>query len=376
MPNRPPNASLLTRHRAGRRGFLLTAPANRDTRAEMDSTHGCHKPPILRSSTAARLGGWMLGILAVLAGCSGGKSDGPRRDAPLSERSLRRSDVLSQLLLTPHVDVAQRLGAHRIESETRWTVTPLSSSKTGPDVAPGFRVDSPVQPFEGPAAWESQVATLVENRAVELDKSGALRLSNQNDHGQGFDAVWDKQSLYLRVNGGPYVKRPAEPDEVDQLRALSYETGTGLWGLLGPYLYLSQPSETTRLSRAAWTVKLSPKEASEQKPSSDGPGQSWRKDVVIDSLDGQVTIDRQTGVPVDLALSLRFQTKRGSVPRGTADSGGERVQIEVQHTLKLSALGEQVAAVTPPSEWIAAPSRPRPMQEKQELLMGLLPQRP
>ena len=28
------------------------------------------------------------------------------------------------------------------------------------------------------------------------------------------------------------------------------------------------------------------------------------------------------------------------------------------------------------SEWIAAPSRPRPMQEKQELLMGLLPQRP
>jgi hypothetical protein len=89
-------------------------------------------------------------------------------------------------------------------------------------------------------------------------------------------------------------------------------------------------------------------------------------------LDGTVTIDRQKGTLLTLQLHVRFVAPRPE----SAAGGGERVQVEAEHQVRVVALEKDVPAIAAPAEWIDPPSRPRPMLERQELLNGLLPGRP
>ena len=343
--------------------MVLTARENKATRARMPQRQR-------RTCTWAAL------LAAVtLAGCHrGGPSSGPTNSpgSLLSDgRQLTRSEVLLQVVGVSHGEVSSRLGPHRIESVTRYTITPLSSPKAGPDVAAGFRADSPVQPYENSAAWESAAATLEEKRSIELDGQGSLRVSNQNDHGYGIEAIVDREYLYMRLQNAPFVRRLPEGDEVDRLRAVAYEPGSALLETVASALYLSPPSETTRLGRPAWAVALSRQDGVAPRRSSDVPGKAWRGNVIVEAIEGQAVIDRQRGALLELKLSVRFQAARGPVPAGTPAVEGERVQVEAQHELHVVALGNKVEEVKAPGEWIEPPMRPRPTLDKQELLNGL-----
>lgn len=312
--------------------------------------------------------------LAVAACHRGGASQPAQPGSLLSDgRQLTRSEVMLQLVSVPHAEVAARLGPHRIESVTRYTVTPLSSPKAGPDVAAGFRADTPVQPYEGSGAWESGATSLEEKRVIELDEGGRLRLSNQNDHGYGIEAVVDGHHLYMRLQHAPFVRRVPEGDEIERLRALAYESGSALLETVAPALYLSPPSETTRLGRPAWAVALSRQESSApRRATGQGvPGKAWREQVLVEAIEGQAVVDRQRGALLELKLSVRFSAPRGPVPAGTPSVEGERVQVEAQHELHVLAVGKKGEAISVPSEWIDPPMRPRPALDKQELLSGL-----
>lgn len=377
------------------RRFLLTAQKNNVTRGGMANTPRFHCrrgqtfdrpqpasrrwPGFLRAPTLASLA--LASLLTV--GCHRGGSDpagGGAQGLFADGRALTRSDVLLQLIGVPHSDVASRLGAHRIESVTRWTITPLSSPKAGPDVVAGFRADTPVQPYDSGAGWESGATTLEEKRVIEVDETGRLHLSNQNDHGYGIEAIADREYLYMRMANAPYVRRTPEGDEVERLRATAYESGASLLETVASALYLSPPSETSRLGRAAWAVALSRQEqgSTPRRPSGGTAvaGKAWRGGVIAEAIDGQAVVDRQRGTLLDLKLSVRFQAPRGPVPPGTASVEGERVQIEAQHETRVVALGSKVEHVATPAEWIDPPTRPRPALEKQELLSGMIPGRP
>jgi hypothetical protein len=313
--------------------------------------------------------------LTALSGCHRGGSGSGSAAAPgallADGRGLTRSEVLLQLVGVPHSEVAGRMGPHRIESVTRYTITPLSSPKTGPDVTPGFRADSPVQPYENSAAWESAAATLEEKRLIEVDEQGTLHLSNQNDHGYGIEAVIEPQQLYMRLQHAPFVRRVPEGDEVERLRAVAYESGAALLETVSSSLYLSPPSEITRLGRPAWAVALSRQDGVAPRRTVDVPGKAWRGSVTVEAIDGQAVVDRQRGTLLELKLSVRFQASRGPVPPGTPSVEGERVQVEAQHELHVVALGNKVELIKAPSEWVDPPMRPRPTLDKQELLNGL-----
>lgn len=313
--------------------------------------------------------------LTAVCGCHRGGSGSGTGAAPGSlladGRQLTRSEVLLQVVGVPHSEVASRLGPHRIESLTRYTITPLSSPKVGPDVTAGFRAETPVQPYENSAAWESGAATLEEKRLVEVDEQGALHLSSQNDHGYGMEAVVDHQHLYMRLQHAPFVRRIPEGDEVERLRAVAYESGAALLESVASALYLSPPSETNRLGRPAWAVALSRQDGVSPRRTVDAPGKAWRGHVIVEAIDGQAVVDRQRGTLLELKLSVRFQAPRGPVPPGTPSVEGERVQVEAQHELHVVALGNKVEAIKTPSDWVDPPMRPRPTLDKQELLNGL-----
>ena len=195
----------------------------------------------------------VLAVAAPLPGCKkhSGENFGLLETAPTvtatpSGAELTRADLLLQLLSLSHAEVTARLGAHRIESQTQWSITPVvaAGAAAGPSpVKPGFKADSPAQPYDGGAAWESTAVTLDETRSIAVDAAGRLQLVSQNDHGTGVEAVLDQNFLYLRMRYAPYIRYKAEGDQVTRLRAMAYESGASLLEAVAPYVRLSAPVE-------------------------------------------------------------------------------------------------------------------------------------
>ena len=312
-----------------------------------------------------------------------GQSESPGVANPTpSGADLTRADLLLQLLGIPHAEVAARLGPHRIESLTKWSITPVVVPGAGAAapglvgaVKPGFRDGNPAQPYDGGTAWESVAVTLEETRIIAVDAAGRVQLSNQNDHGAGVDAVLDQDFLYLRMRYAPYIRYKPEGDQVARLRASAYESGASLLEAVAPYIRLSAPTEATAVGRAAWQVALGLKDvpAGVREKGPSGPLSAWRGVTAVDMLEGTVTVDRQKGTLLTLRLHERFVAPR---PGAVSGATSERVQVEVDHQVRVVALGADVAAIAAPTEWVEPPTRPRPMLDRQELLNGLIPGRP
>lgn len=328
---------------------------------------------------------------SLLAGCKkpgaenfGLAPPGPPATAAASGVDLTRVDLLQQLLNLSHAEVTARLGPHRIESQTRWSITPVVTATTAsgaaassaasppPGVRPGFREGSPAQPYDGGAAWESVATTLEETRLAAVDAAGRLQLASMNDHGTGVEAVLDQNFLYLRMRYAPYIRYKPEAEQVTRLRALAYEPGAALLEAVAPYIRLSAPTEATAAGRAAWQVTLSRQDAPAggRARGASGPLSAWRAAAAVELLDGTVTVDRQKGTLLALQLHTRFIAPRDG------SAAAERVQVEAEHQVQVVALGASVPAIAAPAEWIDPPARPRPMLDRQELLNGLVPGRP
>lgn len=343
---------------------------------------------VVRAQSCSGSGAWLgvlgrlplLVALAVVPGCkrsgdglAASAESSPVMLKPASGGDLTRTDLLLQVLATPHAEVAARLGPHRIESQTTWVITPVVSpgAVVPPPVVPGFKLGSPERPFDGGEAYESVASNLQEQKAIAIDSEGRVLMQSQTDHGAGVDAVFAGGLLYVRMKHTPYIRYRPEGDQVARLRTAAYEPGTAILEAVAPYLQLSTPTEATVQGRAAWQVKLSRLDSpSGVRPKGlQGPQSVWRTATSVDTIEGMVIVDRQKGAPLQVELRVRFVAPR-------TEGSSERVQVEAQHSLKVVQLGAAVAPILPPTEWSEPPTRPRPMLDRQELLNGLVPARP
>lgn len=297
----------------------------------------------------------------------------------VSREQLGRPEGLLRAVALPHTDVAARLGAHRIESTTRWSVTqlPAAGAPAVREVQPGYRPTEPVAPYEGGAAWEPAPASLEEQRLIEVDAAGRLHAQNQNDHGYGVEAIADQEFLYMRMRYAPYVRRRPEIDELARLRAAAYEPGAALLEAVAPFLKPGDPAETTFDGRPAWSVALG-REGSPRARGEDArkdPAGAWRTATSVEALEGTAVFDRERGALLELKLDVRFVSPRGTGAPGSAarpaELASEQVRVEAHHQSRVTALGGAVGAILGPAEWIDPPARPRPMLDRQELLSGL-----
>lgn len=299
---------------------------------------------------------------------------GPGAAGSPSGTELTRVDLLLQLLSMTHAELTARLGPHRLESRTQWTVTPLGQPAApagAPALTPGFKPGMPEKLYEGAAAFESTPTALEETRSIAVDGAGRIQLASQNDHGAGIEAIYDQDSLYVRMRHAPFIRHRPEGDQLARLRAAAYESGAALIEAVAPYVQLGTPTEASANGRPAWQVSLGLREKPQgaQARGATSPQSAWRAATAVELLEGSATVDRQKGAPVQVSLHVRF-----TAPRPGTES--EKVQVEARHTLSVVVLGDAAPKIAVPAEWSEAPTRPRPTTERQELLQGLVQGRP
>ena len=183
---------------------------------------------------------------------------------------------------------------------------------------------------------------------------------------------WSMDTICTCGCSTPRLSVVPEGDEVERLRALGYESGSSLLETVARAI--SKPAERDqslwadrpgrwrfRDKRAKARVGDEPS-SSRQGLARTGLGRSHRGASCRRS-----TARHAAGAKAQRALSA----PRGPVPAGTPSVEGERVQVEAQHELHVVSIGKRAEAISPPSEWIDPPMRPRPALDKQELLSGL-----
>lgn len=307
-------------------------------------------------------------VLLCQAGCR--KAPAPATSTPLvsisAQNDLVRGDRLLKVLALPHSDVAARLGPHRVESQTRWTITPIPSPRATQvqPVQPGFKLGSPAQPFSGEDAYETAPVQLSETRFVAVDGTGRLHMGSDNDHGSGIEAITDQQYVFTKVRHQPFIRYRSESSQLHHLRTMAFDTGAALIEAVGHKLKLGTPMSSETRGRATWQVALQLADTATVPLRSQGS--VWRGAVSVESIDGLATIDREQGVPIAVELSVRFVAPRPGVP-------DERVQVEAAHVMQVVALGSEAVKIAVPTEYSEPPTRPRPWLDRQELLGGLVP---
>ena len=138
-------------------------------------------------------------VLLCQAGCR--KAPAPATATPVvsisAQNDLVRGDRLLKVLALPHSDVAARLGPHRVESQTRWTITPIPSPRATQvqPVQPGFKLGSPAQPFSGEDAYETAPVQLSETRFVAVDGTGRLHMGSDNADRTDFASASDIEAI-------------------------------------------------------------------------------------------------------------------------------------------------------------------------------------
>jgi hypothetical protein len=280
-----------------------------------------------------------LALLAasLAAACSGGSDEeGKRRvfshdaRAPVAEAPAPRFDPARPLdaLLLSAGEVARRMGSFEWTGAADWTI-----AKDGDDAG---RVH------------------IAEHHSLRQAATGEFQLDAEVDPGQGPGSIAGKHVIYTggvtfaHAEHAPFRARPTDHGrDARRFRDESFQLARSLAELYGPALELMPEGETTVLGRAARRYRValakapapSPPAARTAAPDPD----SARHFAFLDgklpsSVDGELDVDAQTGVPLRVRLAGAFTVK---------DVPGVRATVELVAQVK--AVGAQVAAVTPPA---------------------------
>ena len=205
-----------------------------------------------------------------------------------------------------------------------------------------------------------QAAELLEETyRVNADGHGAVHLWHDNSRGQGTEAIITEGTLYVRPRYGRFVRRRPEGDELDRLRAQVEGVPAGYVELLAPFLTVQElgPARVSGRPALRLALKVSPTASA---PKESEPGRRWRESLRILSVEGELTLDTQTGIALEARLEARY-----------AFAGpNERGPVVV--TLGYKQWGETPEAVLAPADALETPRRVRPMIERNSLLDGLV----
>jgi hypothetical protein len=271
--------------------------------------------------------------LCALAGCrrSGDENLGLRGRGEEVRADLEHLDhpaELARAITLPALDQGKRLGPCTRESKTKLAV----DSGTAHDA-------------------------LEETVRLELDGHGASHLTRETSHGGGIEAIATGEDYYVKLRYGAFTKRKPDGDEVPHALDEAAQTLQGYLQVLGRFARLEPAGEQTVDGRRARGVRLtlSPSPATEKADEK----RAWQAAAAASALDGEVWVDAESGAVLKARLTAAY----------TAQRGQRAIAVKLDYNERLT-LG-QPAKIDAPAVWSPAPSRPRPLLDRQVLLEGL-----
>jgi hypothetical protein len=177
----------------------------------------------------------------------------------------------------------------------------------------------------------------------------------------GKQIVFTRGVTYVRERYAPYRVRSSDRGvEARRERDESFRLASDLALLYGPALALTPAGETTTLGRPALRYRLSlsgnlpePAPAPPLLPGGAYDPDTERRIDFLEgrvpvALEGEVALDRATGVPLSVSLKGAFSEKKDP-----------QLRVELSLTSAVTALGAQVEAVVAPSDALPDEERPR-----------------
>lgn len=265
----------------------------------------------------------------------------PTKDHPIDVAlAARDAAELGRAIATPHHRVAAALGPHRLLVRSQLTVTePARAGRVVEDLS-----DETVLSYAGAKAW----------RGV---------LTNSADYGR--EVLYLAPELYLRARYQRWHQRlPTDEREPESLLDRFAETAAAYWDLLAPGIALTDRGATTVAGRAARKLGVGTA-ARPAKPASEPVAQrKWRETREVEAVEGEVTLDEQSGAVLALAL-------RGTV-RYQRD--GRTFAMKLSVDSQLADLGQAPPLTAPDAaDVVQTPGRLHEVDERDQLLEGIAP---
>jgi hypothetical protein len=261
------------------------------------------------------------------------------------DRAASDPDALLRAVRVPHHRVGESLGPH---------VFRAASS-----------VDVMVTGGNEPDAHEKLDVTA----RIEYADAQRFRALVENSGDQGREIILADGHLYLRPRHGAFHRRPpTDEHEPAGWRDDVYAELAGHLELLAPGLAVRDGGAADVAGRPARRIELARAETPRELPAAASSQRAWRSTVEVESLSGEIVLDRETGVP----LRARIE----GVTRARRDQRLVRMHVVVEH--QIEAIGQAVAIAPPPEEqWVDTPVRSREVAEREHLLEDIAqPARP
>ena len=273
-------------------------------------------------------------LLMCASGCSSRRGDenlglSSGQAASVDVSKLTQPDELVRALSLSGRELDARLGAHRMDA-TETLKLELA---------------------------DRQTVSLDDTFAVQSDGRGGVHLVHDNSRGNGFEAVAIDHDLYVKPRYGRFVREKIEGDELERLRATAETAGASDLRLIERFVQVREAGTATVAGHSGVKLTLAARPEPDKAPPETDPGRKWRETINVRYVDGDVVLDGKSGAPLSVRLEAQYSFVRDGKP--------------VQATLgyKETTAADQFM-IAPPDDWTTL-SRPRPMLDKQQLLVGL-----
>lgn len=209
---------------------------------------------------------------------------------------------------------------------------------------------------------------------VWIDRAGNYRLHEQNDQDGGRDVVLYGRELAVALRYGKMIRRVAEEPEPSRLLEEALGAPWAAFELAAPAARIGRTGEDriAGVKASVYEIALVDGDAKSARgalPATARPPtglRAWRKDAVIQAVQGRAVVDDASGALVRADINVRFAAKdQGGPVTGTAE-----VHAELSDIANTPAIARPEA---PQAEELAF--RQRIVPEQRELMRGL-PQAP
>jgi hypothetical protein len=214
-----------------------------------------------------------------------------------------------------------------------------------------------ITPPDGTEA-EPDLQPITTTTNVWMDRIGHYRLVESNDQDGGREVILHTRQLAVMLRHGKLIHRPAHEPEPTRLLEEALGGPWAAWEIARRFADVTQREDP---STNPATVVYSLSKASVPRSvrggfESDSPLRKWRETIALQSLSGEVRLEKATGLLSSARIDARFTLRRDGLPL----SGQVRVDATVLDR------GREKPISPPPAEEL--PVRQRTILEERALL--------